>query len=59
MSVLCLIHDDAVLAGATGALYTASVATVAAASILARSPERRRDARATLKILLMKRRASR
>lgn len=44
MSVLSLIHDDAVLAGATGAVYTAGVTTVAAASILARSPERRRDA---------------
>ncbi|ARF58870.1 hypothetical protein B1H19_35990 [Streptomyces gilvosporeus] len=52
MSVLSLIDDGALLAGATGVLFTASVATVAAASILARSPERRRDARETLKILL-------
>ncbi|MFE9552083.1 hypothetical protein ACFYMW_05295 [Streptomyces sp. NPDC006692] len=58
MSVLSLIHDDAVLAGATGDLYTAGVTTVAAASILAGSPERRRDARETLKILLVKRRSS-
>ena len=59
MSVLSLIDDSALLAGATGVLFTASVATAAAASILARSPERRRDARETLKILLMKHRASR
>ncbi|MCX3058330.1 hypothetical protein [Streptomyces beihaiensis] len=55
MSVLSLIDDCALLAGASGVLFTAGVATVAAASILARSPARRRDARETLKILLMKR----
>lgn len=54
MSVLPLLHDGAVLVGATGVLYTASVASAAAASLLA-GPERRRDARETLKILLRRR----
>jgi hypothetical protein len=56
MSVLPLLHDGAVLAGTTGVLYATSVASVAVASIIARKPERRRDARETLKILLRRRR---
>ncbi|MFJ3926352.1 hypothetical protein [Streptomyces sp. NPDC090022] len=56
MSVLPYVLDDAaVLAALTGLTYTAAVVTVAATSVLARSPERRRDARATLTILLRRR----
>lgn len=59
MSVLpALLHDGAALAGATGALYAVTVAAAAVTSVFARSPERRRDARETLMILL-RRRASR
>ncbi|MEW1888741.1 hypothetical protein [Streptomyces sp. IBSBF 3010] len=39
-------------AAATGLAYVGAVVTVAASSVLFRSPERRRDARATLTILL-------
>ncbi|MDX3024966.1 hypothetical protein [Streptomyces acidiscabies] len=55
MPVLPLLENGAVLAGATGALYAASVAAVAAASVCSRSSERRRDARQTLAILLRRR----
>ncbi|MEU3189510.1 hypothetical protein ABZ686_02445 [Streptomyces sp. NPDC006992] len=55
MLVLALIHDSAMLMGASGGLYAAGVATVAAASVIARSSERRRDARETLRILLRRR----
>ncbi|TRV79519.1 hypothetical protein FKN01_10255 [Streptomyces sp. 130] len=45
---------ESVLQGtaATGLAYVGAVVTVAASSVLFRSPERRRDARATLTILL-------
>ncbi|MFI2077640.1 hypothetical protein [Streptomyces triculaminicus] len=49
------LHDAAVLTAATGLAYTTAVVTIAAFSILCRSPERRRDARATLTILLRRR----
>ncbi|MEU5416605.1 hypothetical protein [Streptomyces clavifer] len=55
MAMMTLLQDGAVLAGATGVLYTASVTSVATASVFARSPERRRDARETLAILLRRR----
>ncbi|MFC9295737.1 hypothetical protein ACFTWH_10535 [Streptomyces sp. NPDC057011] len=56
MSVLpSVIHDAATLTAATGLAYTAAMVTVAAASVLSRSPERRRDARATLTILMRRR----
>lgn len=55
MSVLSLLHDGAVLAGATSVLYATSVVSIAAASVLARNSERRRDARETLMILLRRR----
>ncbi|MEU3221689.1 hypothetical protein ABZ695_00845 [Streptomyces sp. NPDC006976] len=42
----------AALSAAAGLVYVGAVATVAAASVLFRSPQRRRDARATLTILL-------
>ncbi|MBW5482616.1 hypothetical protein [Streptomyces bambusae] len=56
MSVLpSVLHDAAALAAATGLAYTAAVVTVAASSVLSRNPERRRDARATLTILVRRR----
>ncbi|MEU9107159.1 hypothetical protein AB0D54_22965 [Streptomyces xanthophaeus] len=50
-----VLHDAAALAAVTGFTYTGAVVTVAASSVLSRSPERRRDARATLTILLRRR----
>ncbi|NNJ02689.1 hypothetical protein HHX38_00795 [Streptomyces sp. PKU-MA01144] len=50
-----LLRDGAVLAGATGILYAASVTAVAVTSVFAHCPERRRDARETLAILLRRR----
>ncbi|MFD7258390.1 hypothetical protein [Streptomyces sp. NPDC059874] len=50
-----ILHDAAVLTAITGLTYTGAVVTVAASSVLSRSPERRRDARATLTILLRRR----
>ncbi|MEU3921462.1 hypothetical protein [Streptomyces sp. NPDC029004] len=56
MSLLpVLLHDGAVLAGVTGILYTVGVTAVAATSVFASCPERRRDARETLAILLRRR----
>ncbi|MFD6874357.1 MULTISPECIES: hypothetical protein [unclassified Streptomyces] len=56
MSVLpSVLHDGAALAAATGLTYAGAIVTVTAASVLARSPERRRDARATLTILMRRR----
>ncbi|MFD9410137.1 hypothetical protein ACFWBN_24430 [Streptomyces sp. NPDC059989] len=56
MSVLqSVLHDAAALTAVTGLTYTGAVVTVAASSVLSRSPERRRDARATLTILLRRR----
>ncbi|THA33688.1 hypothetical protein [Streptomyces sp. A1547] len=57
MSVLLTVlesafHEAATLSSATGLAYTIAVATVAASSVLFRSPQRRRDARATLTILM-------
>ncbi|MDW4912632.1 hypothetical protein [Streptomyces californicus] len=56
MSVLPLLHDGAALAAASAALYAASIAIVVAVSVLSASPDHRRDARETLKILLRRRR---
>ncbi|WP_269858307.1 hypothetical protein [Streptomyces sp. RPT161] len=47
-----LLHTACVMAGTTGALYAVTVATVAGVCVLARKPQRRRDARATLEVLL-------
>ncbi|GAA0918096.1 hypothetical protein [Virgisporangium aurantiacum] len=53
MSALsALIHDGALAAGIGTVLYTATVATAALTALLARTPRRRRDARAVLTILL-------
>ncbi|MFI5619008.1 hypothetical protein [Streptomyces sp. NPDC051567] len=53
--LLSILHDGTALAAATGLTYAGAVVTVAAASVLSRSPERRRDARATLTILMRRR----
>ncbi|MFJ6570721.1 hypothetical protein ACIQNU_25230 [Streptomyces sp. NPDC091292] len=50
-----LVLDATTWATAGAALYTAVLATVALTSVLARTPDRRRDARATLTILLRRR----
>lgn len=56
MSVLPQVfYDGAVLGGAASVLYAVTVATTAVTSVLARSSERRRDARETLKVLLGRR----
>ncbi|MFF0428513.1 hypothetical protein ACFYUJ_29480 [Streptomyces sp. NPDC004520] len=47
-----VFQEAATLSAATGLTYTGAVATVAACSVLFRTPERRRDARATLAILM-------
>ncbi|NUK00021.1 hypothetical protein HRW23_35555 [Streptomyces lunaelactis] len=54
-SLSTLLHTGAELAGAAGVLYTVSVTVVASASVFSRSPERRRDARQTLAILMCRR----
>ncbi|MFI7174842.1 hypothetical protein [Streptomyces spororaveus] len=50
-----LLHDAATVAALGALVYTLVVATVAATSVLSRNPDRRRDARATLTILLRRR----
>ncbi|GGY83056.1 hypothetical protein CP967_22805 [Streptomyces nitrosporeus] len=50
-----LLQDAATLAAAGGTLYTAVLAAVALTSVLAATPDRRRDARATLTILMRRR----
>ncbi|MEI5134992.1 hypothetical protein ACWCO0_32330 [Streptomyces tubercidicus] len=52
-----LLQNTAALAAGTGLLYTGVLATVALVSVLARTPERRRDARSTLTLLLRRRRS--
>lgn len=47
-----VFQETATLTAATGLVYTGAVVTVAASSVLFRSPQRRRDARATLAILI-------
>ncbi|MFF5393162.1 hypothetical protein ACFY5H_33405 [Streptomyces sp. NPDC013012] len=47
-----VFQEAATLSAATGLAYAGTVATVAASSVLFRSPQRRRDARATLTILM-------
>lgn len=47
-----VFQDAATLTAATGLAFTGAVVTVAASSVLSRNPQRRRDARATLTILL-------
>lgn len=50
-----LARDTAVLGGASGILYTATVTAVALTAALSRDRRRRTDARATLQVLLRRR----
>ncbi|MET8298187.1 hypothetical protein ABZW02_29675 [Streptomyces sp. NPDC005180] len=50
-----LVNDAAVMAALGGLAYTAAVFVVAATSVLSGNADRRRDARATLTILLRRR----
>ena len=47
-----VLQEAATLSAATGLAYTGGIVTVAASSVLLRDPQRRRDARATLRILV-------
>ncbi|MFC4070613.1 hypothetical protein [Actinoplanes subglobosus] len=51
-TALALIHDGALAAGFGTVLYTATVTTAALTALLAPTPQRRRDARTVLTILL-------
>ncbi|ELP68866.1 hypothetical protein ACKI14_31370 [Streptomyces turgidiscabies] len=56
MSVLLqVLHDGVTLGGGASVLYTSTVAATAVTSVAARSSDRRRDARETLKVLLGRR----
>ncbi|MFJ9570429.1 hypothetical protein [Streptomyces bacillaris] len=55
MSVLPTLLDPATLAATGATAYTAVLAVVALTSVLAAAPDRRRDARATLTILMGRR----
>lgn len=46
------LHTVSAVLGGGGLLYTVSVASATVTSLFARTPERRRDARATLQLLL-------
>ncbi|MBD0739336.1 hypothetical protein BGM09_07710 [Streptomyces sp. CBMA29] len=52
-----LLHSAAALTATIGLLYGSLLSIVALASVLARTPERRRDARSTLRILVRGRRS--
>jgi len=54
-----LLGAPLVPAGIGAAVYAGTVATIALTAALARTPERRRDARETLKVLLRRRTGSR
>jgi hypothetical protein len=47
-----LVHDAALAAGIGALLYSATVTTAALTALLAPTPQRRRDARAVLTILV-------
>lgn len=51
-----LFHETAALTATAGFLYGGILTVVALTSVLARTPERRRDARSTLSILMKMRR---
>ncbi|WP_329293269.1 hypothetical protein [Streptomyces sp. NBC_01455] len=50
-----LLSDATVLAAATGFSYSVTLLGVALVSVVSRTPARRRDARATLTILVRRR----
>jgi hypothetical protein len=52
-----LFHETAALAATASFLYGGILTVVALTSVLARTPERRRDARSTLSILMKMRRS--
>ncbi|MEW1722318.1 hypothetical protein [Streptomyces sp. NPDC093109] len=52
-----LLHDAASLMATAGLIYGGVVGIVALISVLARTPEHRRDARDTLTILVRKQRS--
>ncbi|MBT8224751.1 MAG: hypothetical protein HKP61_09770 [Dactylosporangium sp.] len=51
-TALALIHDGALAAGIGTVLYPVTVTTAALTALLAPTPQRRRDARTVLTILL-------
>ncbi|MFF0744958.1 hypothetical protein ACFYVL_31610 [Streptomyces sp. NPDC004111] len=52
MSVVeSVFQEAATVTAVTGLVYTSTVLAVAAAAVVSRDPQRRRDARATLTIL--------
>ncbi|MET8003943.1 hypothetical protein [Nonomuraea glycinis] len=57
-TAFALIHDGALAAGIGAVLYTATVTTAALTALLAPTPQRRRDARTVLTILLCNRRGN-
>lgn len=54
-----LLHNTTALAAGAGLLYAGVLTITALTSVLARTPERRRDARSTLTILVRGRRGRR
>ncbi|MDH6699049.1 hypothetical protein ACIQKE_16240 [Streptomyces griseoviridis] len=50
-----LLSSTLLLSGSAGLLYTVALLTVALVSVLASAPERRKDARTTLSILVRRR----
>lgn len=50
--LLHTLHGGSILVGTASALYALTITATALTSVLARSQERRRDARATLEVLL-------
>lgn len=57
-TTLKLIHDGTLAAGLGTLLYTATVTTAALTALLAPTPQRRRDARIVLTILLRRKPAN-
>jgi hypothetical protein len=55
LTLSALLQDATTLATVSATAYTALLATVALASVLAPTPDHRRDARATLTILMRRR----
>lgn len=56
-ALYALFHETAALTATASLLYGGILAVVALTSVLARTSERRRDARSTLAILIRKRRS--
>ncbi|GIE92492.1 hypothetical protein SAMN06264365_14912 [Actinoplanes regularis] len=56
-TLLTAFHDGALLTSVSALVYTATVTAAAVTALLARTPQRRRDSRAVLTILLRRRHA--